>query len=202
MRYYQIEDDVYVDGRWYLNGLRDGLDRELDSRDFTYSRKLGPDGGLRISLYEEEREIAVELPLKMRLRRKGQPLDITFADFDVPIVTRAVGEVIRDIAHSDIQLFPVRVGSRKEEYQVLNIISRPDCIDKEHSEIEWWTEEDDEPDKVGQPRMVCDLRIDANRVGGAHILRPAGWDVVVIVSDVLKTALERAEATGVRFAEV
>lgn len=203
MRYYELDDDVTIKGRWYLNGLLDNQGRELDSRDFTYSRRLATDGCLQVTLNNEGRMIKVEQPLKVRLRRKGLPLDISFADFDMPVVTRAVGNLLNDIAPADIQRFPVQIDSCKEEYDILNIISRPNCIDISRSKIdEWWTEEDQRPDLLGQPQMISKLRIDENRTAGAHIFRPDGWDVVVIVSDVVKKALQRERATGVKFRKV
>jgi coenzyme F420-reducing hydrogenase beta subunit len=46
------------------------------------------------------------------------------------------------------------------------------------------------------------LRIDKTRVGDAQVFRPEGWNVVLIVSERIKDALERMGATGTKFEEV
>jgi hypothetical protein len=59
-----------------------------------------------------------------------------------------------------------------------------------------------QPEKVGQYRDLWDMRIDASRVGDAHVVRTWGWDQALIISEELKRALERAGTTGVKFIEV
>jgi prolyl-tRNA synthetase len=46
------------------------------------------------------------------------------------------------------------------------------------------------------------LRIDPTKVEGAHIFRPWGWRVALLVSEDVKEALEREGLTGTRFTEV
>src|SRR5262245_12919954 len=84
--FFEVEDDVDVKGRWYLDGLSDKKGRKLDSRDFTYGNRLGLKPRLKISLSDEESLVEIEPPLKVSLRRQGKPLDFTYADFDMPIV--------------------------------------------------------------------------------------------------------------------
>jgi hypothetical protein len=201
-RYYELEDDLDMEGRWYLNGISDKEGIEFDSRDFTYGKHVDVGPPLRLSLNDEHDMVEVTPPLKVSLRRKGKSLDFTYADFDMPVVTAAVGQLLADIAGSDIQRIAVRVGSRKEEYDIINIISCVPCIDTKRSEIEWWTREDERPDKIGKPRMITRLVINQKSVSGANIFRPEGWEVVVVVSDKVRKALQEAKVTGVRFRNV
>ena len=198
-KYFEIEDDVEFRGRWYLNGLLDGSGRELDSRDFTYGRPVDVGPPLRLSLADEDITVDVEEPLRVSLRRKGKPLDFTFADFDMAVANKRTADLFAKVAPSEIQRLPVEVATRKEEFEIINVISQIDCIDEEKSEIEWWTEEDERPDKIGTPQMISKLVIDPKRIPGTHIFRPKGWDVVIVVSDVLKKVLEEAKVTGIRF---
>jgi hypothetical protein len=55
---------------------------------------------------------------------------------------------------------------------------------------------------VGHYASVRDLRIDKTKVGNAKVIRPEGWTGAFIVSEEIKTALERMKATGVKFTEV
>jgi hypothetical protein len=198
-KYFQLEDHVEFPGRWYLNGVSDGSGRELDSRDFTHGRPVDVGPPLRLSLSDEDITVDVEEPLRVSLRRKGKPLDFTFADFDMPVANKQTADLLATVAGSEVQRLPIRVATRKEQFEIINVASQIDCIDVEKSEIEWWTEEDERPDKIGTPRMISKLVIDPKRISGTHIFRPKGWDVVIVVSDVLKQVLEEAKVTGIRF---
>jgi hypothetical protein len=76
------------------------------------------------------------------------------------------------------------------------------CIDEAASEVSFWKPEHGVPEKVGQYMGVDRLRIDKTQVGNAKVFRPEGWEVVLIVSEEIKDALERLGTTGTRFEEV
>lgn len=201
-RYFRIVDDVELPGRWFLNGLYDASRRELDSRDFTYGRLLTVQPHLRVSLWNDDEFVDVTSPLYVSKRREGMPLSFTFADSDMPVVTEAIAKVLSQVAGKDLQRFPVQVEDSRERFEIINVTSLVTCLDANRSEIEWWTEADCRPDKVGKARMVTGLTIDPQRVGDHHIFRPTEWDLVIIVSDVVKAALEIQNVSGVRFREV
>ena len=46
---------------------------------------------------------------------------------------------------------------------------------------------------------MYELWLDPGRVGGARILRPAGWLGVVAVTEEVKLALEEAKVSGLSF---
>jgi hypothetical protein len=46
------------------------------------------------------------------------------------------------------------------------------------------------------------MRIDPTKVGDAHIFRPWGWNVALIVSEDLKDAMEAVGITGTKFEPV
>ncbi len=50
--------------------------------------------------------------------------------------------------------------------------------------------------------MITKLRINPEMVDGKQIFRPAGWDVVLIVSEKLKDFLEEQEISGILFEQV
>lgn len=201
-RYFELEDDVAVAGRWFLNGVTDDAGTELDSRDFTYGLPLEVNPALKVSLSNEYKTIAVKSPIRVSLSRHGEPLDFTYASFDMPVVTANLGQMLAETAVGDIQRIPAQVESRDEPYEIINVTSRLACIDAGLSKIMWWTEADGRPDKVGKPRMVSKLVIDKKCVGASQIFRPDGWEVVLIVSDAVKTVLEAARISGVKFREV
>jgi hypothetical protein len=104
---------------------------------------------------------------------------------------------------TEIQQIPVCVAAEGSGYSIINVVSRIDCIDAKRSEIDWFEEGDAvRPDLAGTPEMVSKLIIDPRRVRGHHIFRPQGWEVTIVISDVVKKALENANVTGVKFTHV
>lgn len=200
--YYRLESDLEINGRWYLNGLEDSRGQALDPRGFV--RGIPADIGPPLKVKRRDRAEIVEatLPLRIGMRREGFPLEWTLADFAMPVVTTRAADVVSSIAGNDIQRIPVEVLRRHEDYAIINVVRRVACIDRDRSELEWWGEEDDWPEMIGKLKMVARLAIDPELTNGAHILRPEGWEVAMIVSDVVRSALENAGVTGVRFREV
>jgi hypothetical protein len=194
--------DVEVPRRWYLNGLFDGTGRELDSRFFTYGFPVELVPSMRIPSYEDGTIIDALPPLQVGTKRRGKPLDFTFTTTDMPVVTAKTAALLSTVADEDIQRIPALLARLGEEYEIINVVSRVPCIDPVRSNIMWWTEADGRPDKIGKPQMITKLVIDPERVIGHHIFRPEGWEVVVIVSDVVKEALEKARVSGVKFSKV
>ena len=68
-RYFDLSDDVYVPGRWYVGTIVDELGREVDPWQFTEGHPVQTQG-----------------KLKMPLRVTGRPLDFTLAGLDIPVV--------------------------------------------------------------------------------------------------------------------
>ncbi|WP_309891881.1 imm11 family protein [Archangium sp.] len=83
------------------------------------------------------------------------------------------------------------------EHQVIRCIDDARC-----EEVLYWLPEDERPDEVGNYRNVSGLKVDPAKIGGAHIFRPWGWLVVLIVSERVKQALEDEGVTGIQFVEV
>jgi hypothetical protein len=197
-----MEGDWGLKGRWYLKDLFDSAGTEFDPRVFTYGKLVNAGPPLMISLYNEEKIAAVQAPLTVLLdrKRRGKPLDLTFTNDDIPVATRKVADILSSLAATDIQRIPVRVESQDEDYEIINVIACVDCIDVERSDIEWYEEGNDvRPDLAGTPELITELVVDPKRTGNHHIFRLVGWEMTVVVSDLVKNALERARASGVRF---
>jgi hypothetical protein len=179
-----LDDATYPD-RWFLQAPVDEAGIEVDPRIFTYSKPVN-----------------VTHRLWLPLRGPGTPLDFTFADFGMPVVTRAVGEAIFSLAPEAVQRIPVSVESTGQPYEILNILSEVRCLNEERSVYQRWTEADGRPDKVGQYRGVNPIVLDAGRAAGHHIFRLGGWKVIVIVSEQMKRVLEGINTTGIQLAKV
>ncbi|MFP2930709.1 imm11 family protein [Pyxidicoccus sp. 3LG] len=187
-RYFELQQDLYVPGRWYL-GEPTSLDgREVDDIwQFTEGRSLNIRERLRVPLY-----------------RPGKPIAFTTTGAGAtPIIHPKVASVFAELAQSDVQLFPAEVAGQPEPYALLNVTRLVKCIDDTAcEEVEYWLPEDERPEKTGTYRNVVGLRIDKARVSGAKVFRPWGWPIAIIVAEPIKEALERAGATGLKFTEV
>jgi hypothetical protein len=146
--------------------------------------------------------VQVKGRLKIPIEIAGGPLDFTWAGLSIPVVHVKVASMLAERASGDVQLIPADIEGQPEQYLVLVATRLIRCIDEQVSRIQFWTEKDGEPDKVGQYRDVRDLRVDRAQVGNAKVFRPEGWEVVLIVSGEIKDAMEALGATGTRFQEV
>lgn len=89
MKYFRIEDSFEIRNRWYL-GDPWANKIELDSRLFTQCKEY---------LSKDVLNIPVD---------KGiNPLCFTLGSFDMPIVTKNLGQMIKSLAIADVQCIPV-----------------------------------------------------------------------------------------------
>jgi hypothetical protein len=184
-RFFKLADDVYVPHRWHLASPVDSHGRKLQDWDFKRGTPVHVEGRLKI-------------PIKIA----GKPLDFSEAGLRVPVVHVKVASMLTERAPGDVQLIPADIEGQPDQYLVLVATRLIRCIDEEASEVSFWTPEHGVPDKVGQYMGVDRLRIDKRKVGNAKVFRPEGWEVVLIVSEEIKNAIEAMGVTGARFEEV
>jgi hypothetical protein len=184
-RFFKLADDVYARRRWHLATPIDRHGRKMEDWDFKRGTPVHVDGRLKI-------------PIKIA----GNPLDFSEAGLRVPVVHVKVASMLAERAPGDVQLIPADIEGQPDQYLVLVATRLIRCINEEASGVRFWTPEHVLPDKVGQYIAVDRLRIDKQKVGNARIFRPEGWEVVLIVSEEIKEAMERMGATGTRFEEV
>jgi hypothetical protein len=184
-RFFKLADDVYVPHRWHLASPVDSHGRKLQDWDFKRGTPVHVEGRLKI-------------PIKIA----GKPLDFSEAGLRVPVVHVKVASMLAERAPGDVQLIPADIAGQPDQYHVLVATRLIRCIDEEASEVSFWTPEHGVPDKVGQYMGVDRMRIDKVKVGNAKVFRPDGWEVVLIVSEEIKNAIEDMGVTGARFEEV
>jgi hypothetical protein len=154
--------------------------------------------------FADGRPVHVEGRLKIPVKRPGTSLDFSLAGIGAtPIVHARVASLLAELAPGDVQFLPVEIDSQSEPYCILVATRLIRCIDDTASEeVEYWTPEDGQPEKVGEYRNVAGMRIDPTQVGGARLFRTWGWPIALVVSEELKVAMERAGITGTRFKSV
>ncbi|HVG62628.1 MAG TPA: DUF1629 domain-containing protein [Hyalangium sp.] len=187
MRYFDLFDNMRIPERWALRSPVDEIGQEVDPWQFGKGRRL-----------------ELQDTLRLPVARTGRALDFTSTGLAIPIVSRRMVSLFERLGlQHQVQFFPAQVEGQAEPYFILNILRVIRCIDEARSEeIHHWKPEDGNPEKVGQYRVVSGMRIDPTQVGDAHIFRPWGWRVVIVVSEYLKQAMEEEGITGPRFIEV
>jgi len=189
MKYYELDDDKYIQGRWHLR--------------FPLADESGRAELFDIWRFNEGRHLRIEHPIRMSVKPMGLALEYSHA-MGVPVVhPRVVSLFSRLHLEKEVQFIPVEVEGQVEPYFILNALQIIRCIDEARTEqVFHWRPEDGEPDRVGQYKNVRGLKVDPARVGKAHIFRPWGWDGVLIVSERVKSAMREAGITGPEFVEV
>jgi hypothetical protein len=184
-----------------LKGLWDSSGTKLDPREFCCGKSI--DLHPKMTVHSNGGHLLdVHFPLHIRLRNQGVALDFTFASFDMPVVSGEVAHLLLSIDPNSVQIFPVAIEGMRNDYYIANITSRLACLDVKRSDLEWWTEADSRPDKVGKPKAIYELVIDPQLPSGHHLFRVEGWEIALIASDEVRKAFENAHVTGVNFHQV
>lgn len=185
-RFFELNDDVSIPGRWHLTNPVDGEGREVeDPWQFRTGRPVDISGRWRIPV-----------------EHAGRALDFTLAGLSIPVVHARVATVFEAHARGDVQLIPVDIEGVSDRHFILVATRLIRCIDERASQVQFWMPEDGLPHKVGQYYAVDALRIDKTKVGDARVFRLEGWAGTLVVHEDIKVALERIQASGVFFTEV
>lgn len=181
-RYFRIQADRNAYERWFLRSPINTHGEELDPRTFTRS-SICPALG----------------PLILPLRRDGRPVDFNFGDFDMPVVKTDIIEKLEDVLNLQLQRIPVHIPESVDKFDILNVLDQVDCIDAVKSVYTRWEASDGRPERLGEYRMIIDLKIDPKFAHGRHIFRLKGWAMALIVSEQMKQALEALRVSGIEY---
>lgn len=182
MKYFRLRDDVTIQGRWHLSGvvLATGVEPLLDAGKLV--RESGPLSG------------AVSHP--------GRVLGFTLTSFNVPVVTSSVADAVHGVAASDVQCLPIEIAEQAG-MMVLNALRVVRCLDETRSEFIKWTSHDHRAELAGQYRQVTRLALAPGTVpADAHFFRVEGWLVALVVSEMVKEAMERVGCLGAKFVQL
>jgi len=190
MQFFDMDDDVYIKGRWHLVRPTDKNGADLSGL-FSRGERTRVAGPVRLTHSD-----AAE---------RGSPLDYSvISGTTVPLVRAGVAKLLERLAPNDVEYVPAIVEGFSEQFYIANVLTTRRCIDEGASAYtEKFTEADADlfPEKVGQYTIVNKLRIDKSKVGGAKVFRTWGW-VAIIVSEDIKDAFEAAHVKGAKFVEV
>ena len=190
MRYFDLYDNVYIPGRWHLR--------------MPLYEEEGREELFNAWRFKEGQLLSIDKPIRISMKPAGIPLEFSHA-LGVPIVHRRVVSLFERLGlQKEVQFIPVEVEGQTEPWFILNALQIIRCIDDARcEEVLHWLPEDNRPDKApGEYRNVSGLKVDPEKIGEAHIFRPWGWKVILIVSEHVKRAMEEEGITGTKFIEV
>jgi len=182
MNYFRLIDDIHFPDRWHIGDI--------------VSVPMGT-----VDLLRNQR-LASEVVLQTTVSHAGIPLDFCVTSFGIPIAKRKLANAITLVVKVDVQIVPIRIDNLQNGngYVVLNCLRAVDCMDEQRSEFIKWTSADHRTDLAGQYRMVTSLHLDSSKIPkGAHMFRLLGWPVALIVSQVVKDAMEIVGCCGAKF---
>jgi hypothetical protein len=181
VRYYKLADNVTIPGRWHLSTVE-------------------TPHGLEPLLVEGT--LCSPVPLSAKISHPGNELDFSLTSFAVPVARSSLAAAIEAVANGDVQRLPLAIPGHNG-FEVINALRVISCLDESRSEFTKWTPTDHRADLAGQYRMVTNLKILPGRIpADAHVLRVEGWTVALVISEVVKAAMERAGCFGAKFVEV
>lgn len=154
----------------------------------------------------------IEAPgdLRIPIAEPGRPLDIT-ARADIVVVAEWVASLIESLTPDDVQRIPVRIDGLAERYELLHVLARIDCIDRDHT-LAYARRPGATTGQSGtlaslaplieggnlyRHVMRSDMTLRTDKIDGARIFRVPGWELWPVVTSKIKTALEQRGVTGV-----
>lgn len=147
-------------------------------------------------------------PVTAMVDKVGHEVDFNFASFNIPIVSRRLGNLIASAAGHNVQRMPVSIAGRQLEWEALNVLNCVDCLDHKRSIIDYYPQALSDPivtkspGRAGKPRGVRKLAIDGRRVGEFHVFRIKHWEVPIIVSQDVRDKMLHEGISGIRFSRV
>ena len=138
--------------------------------------------------------------VKFDIQYEGPRLDFTLAAFDIPVVTKTLGEFFDEHCGECVQRIPVTVGNDSKTYEILNVICQVACFDYEASEWDPMDEEDESCREVGG---VEELAIVGKSVDDdTSVFRVEEWTEPIVLREAVKSALSKAKFSGFKFLPV
>lgn len=137
-------------------------------------------------------------PLSCRVTDQGTQTDVTFASFDIPIISRRAADALSTLLTDSVELIPVSIAGYGHDFFILNLLCHSAPLDERRSDILWWTEQDKRPDKLGQYRMVTKA-VARPEVALPPLSRVRRFEVMVAATEETRSAFLEEGLTGVSF---
>lgn len=184
LSFWRVSDDMHYPSRWYLDEI-EGVGIEKG-----YNWQFLTGDGLEERLY------------KLSLTRDGAEMDFTMTDaFAVPIVSDRVKCAIDFI--EGVRFFSLildREAQPRYDYYAMVTYEMVDCFDKQASVYQTYRLDDPvRPDRAGEYHSALRLVVDPKKAAGHDIFRIKRYPTALIVSNRVKTILDKLDLSGIRY---
>jgi hypothetical protein len=180
---------------YYLMSLAD----EADAWSLAVLDSFGDGTPVDVWAYNQCKLIADPRPVPLKIQVEGRRLDFNPTAFSATVVSHRMAEALERVSPNEIQRIPAIVEGETDNWEVINILPCPDCIDHKASLIQYFPAS--HATKARKPRGILRLVIDPC-TENCHVFHPKDWRVATIVSQAAKDALEDVGATGVEYMPV
>ncbi|WP_162932251.1 imm11 family protein [Solimonas sp. K1W22B-7] len=184
-KFFRLIADSEATDRWYLKAPINSLGKEVDPRLFT-----------------EGKAFLLKENLTIPIRQNGRKVEFNFGAFDMIVTPAKLNAKLVEVAGVSIQRIPACIESVSQEFEILNVLDKVNCIDESASRFVKWTVADGRPEKIGQYRMISPLRINGDAAEGRHLFRVNEWPIALIASESIKNLLAEQVTSGVQFEAV
>lgn len=134
---------------------------------------------------------AHELPvLDLAVVEPGEPMDFSRTALGMTVVSSRAADLLRRVAANDVELFPCRIDGLDRGFQVVNIVTPLDCVDRARSKLLV----PGDPD--GTTTDMFAWVIDPVRTAGHALFRLDNEEATIVVSEVLKEEIMRQRLVG------
>jgi hypothetical protein len=138
--------------------------------------------------------------------------DYPFITGLIPVYSPRLRSLIENMKVNDIQYLPLRIKRKDEKeeisgYSIANYLRIIECLNRERSVYQLWTKDnllfwEKRPDMLGTFESITKTVLDLKKIGDARIFRLWGWEVMVVLREDIKQAIEKAGITGCEFSEI
>ena len=177
MNFYRLSDDIDFPNRWYLGDVS-----------FVDNWQL-------LSCVDSELEYQVQL------WRVGEPMDFTCNEaYGVCIVSSSFKEALVGINGVNFAKANIIEASSNKQFYVMSVTNEIECIDEEKSEFQKFEINDPvRPDKAGEYRGFFKMVVSPEKIAGNSVFRVKGFNVSIVVNELVKNKLESAGISGIKF---
>ncbi len=116
------------------------------------------------------------------VEKEGETLDITWAPFDIPILSYKCADIFRAFAKDTVEFIPTTLANGRQQLHVLNIRSVIDSIDYARSRMSVYPPTYYRKDLIGKPQSVFQLSLIPETIEGCDVFRLKHLESAIVVS--------------------
>lgn len=172
MKFYRVVVSPNAKSNWFLDAPKTPDGEEVDPRNFCECVR-----------WEGTENLLVP-------SATGAPGRFILGEFDYPVLDASVATAVAKLDPS-VQFIPLSIAGRRG-HGILNVLRSVECIDEDGSEFDRFQATGSRPDLAGEYSTFYRMRLDPTKIPKcAHIFRIAGYEIAMIVSELMKHVLVR-----------